>query len=95
MTNDYDKMLALGAEAAAAQRKAADAERPWKELAYKIAMETRGIYGSGYVRFEKDRFRISCQGTGIHSDEEWWESFPAELLISRMRQSGEGTSNGQ
>lgn len=93
--SDYDSLLALREEADAAARKATAAEGPWKEMAHKIALETRGIQGDSTVRFEKERFRILCQGTGIHSDEQWWESFPAELLINKMRESVKGPSDGK
>lgn len=90
MTSDYTNLLALFDEAAQAENKADAAAKPWEEAARKIAHETKGLQGSGQVRFEKTRFRIACQGTGIYSHEEWWEDFPVELLLAEMqkRQGG-------
>lgn len=87
MTTDYDVLLGLLADVAAAEKKAADAAVPWEKLAYEVAKETRGLESHGEVRFEKTRFRIACQGTGIYSHEAWWEDFPIELLLAKMRQS--------
>jgi len=87
MTNDYDTLLSLRHEADAADRKASEAEEPWKEMAYKIAFEMKGLCGRGEVRFERDRFLVPCHGTGIYSHEMWWESFPIEPLLNRMRES--------
>lgn len=88
MTLDYDELLGLWDAAAAAEKKAAEASKPWEDLAHKIARETKGLEGYGEVRFEKTRFRIACEGTGIYAHETWWEDFPIQLLIDRMREAG-------
>lgn len=89
MKNDYEVLLKLWEDVATAEKMAAEASKPWEELAHKIAQETKGLEGHGEVRFEKTRFRIACQGTGIYSHEEWWEDFPIELLLEKMRESSE------
>ena len=84
----YEKILALRKVAREADKKASEAERPWVEMANRIACETKGLIGHGSVIFEKTRFRILCEGTGIYRTESWWESFPIELLLNKMRESG-------
>ena len=84
----YEEILALRQGAHDADKKASEAERPWVEMANRIACETKGLIGHGSVIFEKTRFRIACEGTGICRDESWWESFPIKLLLNKMRESG-------
>lgn len=85
----YDELLGLWDAAAAAKKKAAEASKPWEDMAHKIAGETKGLEGYGKVRFEKTRFLIACQGTGIYADDWWEEDFPIQLLIDRMREAGQ------
>lgn len=89
MTSDYDALLSLFDAALQAERAANDAAEPWEEAAYRVAKASKGLEGRGRIRFEKTRFRIECQGTGIHSDEVWWEDFPTELLMAEMQKSSE------
>lgn len=83
----YAALLYIRGEAARAEKMAAEVEKPWKEMALKIAMEVKGLQGDGHVVFEPTRFRVACQGTGIYREESWWESFPIELLLRRMNES--------
>ena len=84
----YEEILALRQGAHDADKKASEAERPWVEMANRVAYETKGLIGHGSVIFEKTRFRILCEGTGIYRTESWWESFPIEILLNKMRESG-------
>jgi hypothetical protein len=85
MTQDYSVILSLLEVADEARKKAMEASKPWEEAARRVA-RSRGLYGSGAILLEKTRFRILCRGTGIYAHEEWWESFPIELLMAEMNQ---------
>ena len=85
---DYKTLLVLFDAVERAEEMAFAASKPWKEAAYKVARETKGLEGHGEVCFEKTRFRIACQGTGIYSDETWWEDFPVEPLLAEMEKAG-------
>lgn len=87
--SEYEKILALRQTACEADKKACESEGPWAEMANRIAHETKGLIGHGRVTFEKTRFLLLCEGTGIYQHESWWESFPIELLLNKMRESGE------
>lgn len=89
MTSDYEKLLSIREEANAAARRATEAEKLWKDAAYRVAKELKGLEGDGEVRFEKTRFRIECQGTGIYSHETWWEDFSVELLLAEMEKASD------
>jgi hypothetical protein len=85
---DYDALLSLFDAADAAQKKAVEASKEWEVLANQVADELKGLKGhasvcSGELRFEKDRFSILCNGTGIYSHEQWWEDFPIEPLLKK------------
>jgi hypothetical protein len=86
MTLGYDELLGLWDAADIAEKKAVEASKPWEAMAHQVAKETKGLEGHGEVRFEKTRFRIACAGTGIYAHETWWEDFPINLLIDRMRE---------
>lgn len=85
MTSDYEALVALFDAAHKAQETASEAAKPWEDAAHRVAKELKGLEGYGEVRFERTRFRIACQGTGIYSHEEWWEDFPIEPLLAEMK----------
>jgi hypothetical protein len=89
MTSDYNILLSLIYAVALAEKKAAEAAKPWEDAAHRVAKEAKGLEGYGEVRFEKTRFRIACGGTGIYSHETWWEDFPVELLLAEMQKTSE------
>lgn len=91
MTPTYEALLSMFDIVASAQKKAAKAAAPWEEAAYRVAKESKGLEGGGEVLFEKTRFRIACQGTGIYSHESWWEDFPIELLLAEMEKGRESS----
>ena len=82
--DEYAALLKIREEASRAQGLAGEAEKPWKEMALRVAKEEKGLEGCGRVVFENTRFRVACRGTGIYREEDWWESFPIELLLARM-----------
>jgi hypothetical protein len=89
MTSDYNTLLSLFDAVALSEKKAAEAAKPWKDAAHRVAKESKGLEGYGEVRFEKTRFRIACEGNGICSGETWWEDFPIELLLAEMQKTSE------
>jgi hypothetical protein len=74
---DYQKVVKQLVDAKKAQE-------PWIEVALQIARE-RSELASGEIVLEENQVRFSCQGTGIYSQEGWWESFPIHLLLERMK----------
>lgn len=91
MTSDYNTLLALFDAVEKAEAAASEAAKPWEEAAYRVARKLKGLEGFGKVRFERTRFRIACQGTGIYAHEEWWEDFPIEPLLAEMQKPAESS----
>lgn len=72
----YREMLEL-------RRQADEAEKAFTDLAWEIAQEQDEMASRESLIFEEKRVRFSCRGTGIYSQEEWYEEFPVELLFDR------------
>lgn len=76
----YQEMLAL-------RKKAEEAEAPFLKLAAEIARERDGLATGDGIRLEENQVLFTCRGTGIYSHDEWGETFPVELLISKAAET--------
>jgi hypothetical protein len=72
----YREMLEL-------QKKAEEAEKPFRELAAEIAREQDEMATGESIVFKEKSVVFGCRGTGIYSHDEWCEEFPVELLFER------------
>lgn len=82
---DYKKVLWLSKAVDDANRIFREAAKPWEETALEIARELNGELVGNTVVLEENKVRYLCHGTGIYRDDDWWESFPLEKLLERMR----------
>jgi hypothetical protein len=81
--DDYKSMMDIHREIAMLHLKAFNMEKDWKPEALKIARERIGLPIKDVI-FEYDKIVVCCHGTGIYSTEEWYESYPIELLFKRL-----------
>ncbi len=82
-TDDYEKLVWLQDQVTKAKSNVEEASKPWEAIALQIASERSDVSVSA-VRFEEDRVRYTCHGTGIYSSDEWYEYYPVVLLFARL-----------
>lgn len=65
------------------RKKAADAEKPFSDLAWEIAREQDEHADGEDLVFDEKHVHFSCRGTGIYQDDQWMEVFAVDLLFER------------
>lgn len=87
--DEYRAILELERKLKNLEKERQETSKVWVDAAVAICREYRpDIVVTGTVRFEETKFHVSCRGTGIYSEEEWWETFAVGELFVRIEEVG-------